>query len=980
MTSLDYHLLDGITDGVLWLDAAWRCLYANEAAAGMLGVPRDALLGHVPWQVRPQVLDADFARRCRLAAETRTPVAWEVVDLARDGVLETRAHPTGGGLMVCLHDVTDRRREQQRLAAAEAHYRRLVVTTPNAVYVVDRQGRFTEVNPAAERMLGVPAAALLGHPADARVVAEDQARVREAFRQVRDGEATGFDVLMRVRRPSGEIRWLAATATAMREAGVVTGLHGIARDLTDEYAAKAALRESEARLQQIAERVHEIFWEFSPDFTRTLYISPAYEQVWGEPVADAYESPANFLALIHPDDMPAVREAIAGVASGPLAVEYRVVRRDGGVRWVLSRGYPVRGADGLVASVVGSSTDITERKLAELALREKQEELLQILEALPVGVSLVGPRGEQVWFNAALDRIWAGPRPTGAERYSSYVGYASGSTTRLADDEWPILRALRGEVVSGEVIDIRAFDGTCKATVVSAVPLRDASGAITGAIAVQEDVTDRRALETRQRLLATVFERLRDGVWVATRDGRVLYANRTCAEILGMVPEHVVDLNLADLPATSELGRQYDLIIEHALAAGRWSGRVSHQRPLDGTPVPLDIVVSHVVTAQGDDLLCGLVKDATEEIGREQQLRRAERLASIGTLVAGVAHELNNPLQAILSFTQLLRLNAQRAEDAEALAVMQREAERMAKVVADLKHVARSTQATARAGAVDLNEVVQHVCRAQVYRLRTGNIEVTQHLASGLPRVLADRAQLEQVVLNLVVNACQAMEAARRSGRLVLRTALSTRGVSLHVVDDGVGIPREDLERIFDPFFTTKAPGEGTGLGLSVVHSLVTEHGGAIQVESAPGLGTAVHVEWPAAAVDGDRESEAPRAPGGIGSARRVLVVDDEPAIRLVLTQFLQQRGHLVEAVSEGAAALRLLESSSFDVILSDLRMPGLDGGALLARLRSMGVTSRLAFMTGDPSSLGHLADDPGIALLMKPMKLEDVAAVVEAP
>jgi PAS domain S-box-containing protein len=976
-------LLDSITDAFFWLDHEWRFRYVNDAAEQLLRHTRAELLGEGMFETYPEAVGTEFERQYRRAMRDQVTAAWEAYYPPFERWYQVRAYPSGGGLAVYLQDVTDRKQAEIRLAATEAHYRRLVTTTPHAVYVVDRDGRFSEINPAAERMLGRPASELLGLRAVRVVAAEDRRAVRDVVGRLIKGEADNVTLEAWVRHCSGEERLLALTATAIVEDGQFTGLHGIAKDVTAERSAQRALEESEERLRQIAENVHEIFWVFTPDFSQTLYMSPAYDGIWGAPVAEAYASPRNFLVRIHADDLSAVETAMARVLDeNALAVEYRVNRPDGSTRWVTSRGYPVRGADGRVMSVVGTTTDITDRKLAELALLEKQRELLQILDALPVGVSLVDASGDQTWANPALDRIWAGPRPTGPDRYRSFVGYTSGGETRLAHDRWPILRALRGEVVTGEPLDIDAFDGTRKATVVSAVPLRDASGAITGALAVQEDVTERRALEAHQRLLATVFEELREGVCVLTTNGHLLYANRTLVDVLGLDPASIPGFHPSVLAGTSEAAREFPVMLRAALETGRWSGRLEHRRPRDGGVVPVDIVLNRVTGTGGDTLLFAIVQDATEEIEREQQLRRAERLASIGTLVAGVAHELNNPLQAILSFAQLLRLQTQRPEDAEALAVMHREAERMAKVVADLRQVARSTHdRVVQIGPVDLNEVVHHVCRAQAYRLRTGNIDVSEHLAPDLPSVLADRGHLEQVVLNLVVNACQAIGHARRSGRLVLRTAASARGVSLHVVDDGVGIPRAHLERIFDPFFTTKSPGEGTGLGLAVVHSLVTEQGGAIQVESEPGLGTAVHVDWPAASQPAVApEPEAPSLVGGRPLLRRVLVVDDEPAIRLVLTQFLERRGHVVHAASDGGAALHLLEAGSYDVILSDLRMPGLGGEALLHRLRQRGIGGRLVIMTGDPGSTGALRDDSGVQVLLKPMKLEEVAAVVEKP
>jgi C4-dicarboxylate-specific signal transduction histidine kinase len=181
------------------------------------------------------------------------------------------------------------------------------------------------------------------------------------------------------------------------------------------------------------------------------------------------------------------------------------------------------------------------------------------------------------------------------------------------------------------------------------------------------------------------------------------------------------------------------------------------------------------------------------------------------------------------------------------LSVIQHNPYPMAKIVADLKQVARMHQPAAAARtAVDLNEVVQHVCRVQEYRLRTSNVEIVTRLGSALPPVAAERAELEQVLINLVVNACQAMS-EQGGGRLTLTTTRAVRGALLQVTDTGPGIAAEHLERVFDPFFTTKAPGDGTGLGLAVVHGIVSENGGQIRIDSVVGQGTTVLVEWPAA-------------------------------------------------------------------------------------------------------------------------------------
>ncbi len=380
----------------------------------------------------------------------------------------------------------------------------------------------------------------------------------------------------------------------------------------------------------------------------------------------------------------------------------------------------------------------------------------------------------------------------------------------------------------------------------------------------------------------------------------------------------------------------------------------------------------------------GVARDITEERAREMQLRRAERMASVAPLLTGVCHELNNPLTSIKSFAELLLLDERPPEDREALEIVQREAHRAAKIVSDLRLVARQRQETGtERGLVDLNQAVRQVLQAPGCSL--SGIRLQEDLAPVLPPLWAVRLHVEQVILQLVLNAVQAMQDRPGPRDLTVRTYAGGIGAVLQVEDTGPGIHPDHLDRIFDPFWTTRGPGEGSGLGLSLVNGIVSDHGGRIGVDSTPGGGTRFAVELPIAV-------EPPMALGpaegdtSATRALRVLVVDDEAAIRYSLTRYLERRGHRVEEASDGEAALERLADAgedAFDAIVADLRMPGLGGGELLCRLRQRGgnLDDRLIFITGDTdgSDLDGEVDRAGVPVVQKPFELAEIAQIIEA-
>lgn len=409
-------------------------------------------------------------------------------------------------------------------------------------------------------------------------------------------------------------------------------------------------------------------------------------------------------------------------------------------------------------------------------------------------------------------------------------------------------------------------------------------------------------------------------------------------------------------------------------------------RRMDGSAMWLEVSArAEPLTTSSTLRVEALMRDVTErkklqDQSRDlyQQLAQAEKLAALGQTMSGVAHELNNPLATILACAE--RLTGRRLDDLTKrdLDAIHNAAERAARIVRNLQTFARKRHTTRT--TVDLNLVVRETVALRAYEQRAANVVILDALAAALPPVFADPHQIQQIVLNLVINAEQAMLSTRGRGALILRSWQDPDrdAVVLEVNDDGPGVPEDVQPKIFDPFFTTKAVGKGTGLGLTVAYAIAQEHGGRISVASPEGRGASFFLELP---VSGRtvRLSDAPMAPAlpKVPKGTRVLVVEDELALGEAVAAALADEGFRAERASDGEEALLKLRGRHYDVIVCDLKMPKLDGMEFFREVSAKmpHVARRLIFMTGDVAGTDaeRFLEESGCRWVPKPFRLRDL-------
>jgi signal transduction histidine kinase/ActR/RegA family two-component response regulator len=501
-----------------------------------------------------------------------------------------------------------------------------------------------------------------------------------------------------------------------------------------------------------------------------------------------------------------------------------------------------------------------------------------------------------------------------------------------------------------------------------------------------------------------VMDSIDSGVLMLDAAGNIRVVSDRFAQIVGLEARSVLELGTIDALIDSLAGR----FTHPGETAARWREHVRRGDEARWDELELarpsrkvvERFVRPLLNAEGARVgWLEVYRDITGQRLMQSKRLQTEKMAALGQLVSGIAHELNNPLTSIQGYAQLLvsrRSASDRTADARRIS---QEAARAGRIVKNLLLFSREAKPERR--AVNLNEVIEHTIALRAYELKIENIAVELFFDAALPQALADAVQLQQAVLNLIVNAEQAIQQGRGQGgvhgRIRIRTyRLSGDRIGMEISDDGPGIPHEIVSRIFDPFFTTKPVGVGTGLGLSILYGIVREHGGEVSVESQPGHGAKLSIELPAlspAALDITKQEPAATAydvavvriphPGRIAPRpkKNILVVEDEPTVSQLISDVMSEMGHGVDTLLDSREAFDRLKGSAYDLIICDLRMPHLDGPGLYRELvrRGSPCQHRLLFVTGDtmsPRSLEFL-NSSGVPYLAKPFLVEELKEAV---
>ena len=624
------------------------------------------------------------------------------------------------------------------------------------------------------------------------------------------------------------------------------------------------------------------------------------------------------------------------------------------------------------------------------AQRRNEARFTELFETLQEGIYIVTPDDKIIEVNPALVQM------LGYDSKEELLGKKVSDV--FVDSE--LRNTLAREVQrqpspQGREITLRRKDGQSITCLNTASAVRDTAGKIVRYQGALADITERRAMEKRlyqqQEFARRLVDSFPDLIFVVDTDRRYTFVSPKVEEVLGYNTDETIGTIFGDRTHLEDRAAVLAVFEDLLLGKRKFASielRVRHKigewRRLRCNFSPLFNVTGNIegIVVSG--------RDITEVKRLEEQLIQAEKLAAMGQMLAGVAHELNNPLTAILGASELLRDRPGLDDNSRRqLEMTHRQARRAARIVQNLLEFSRP--ASPQKKALDLNAVVDRTLQLHEHSLRRNQIQVEFHPSPGLPPTIGDANQLIQVFLNLVSNAEQAIREAHPAGHINIRLGKLATRIFATVRDDGSGIPQDVLPRIFDPFFTTKRPGGGTGLGLSICMSIVREHGGDIEVESLPGGGAAFTVYLPIAATD-ELPAPARRELDSSGSGemmaptldllkkRSILVVDDEESIRMLLMEGLTANSMHVDCAATAEEALAFVLRGKYDAILCDLNLsgtgPNADGYSVAQRLKIAAGVNRpeLIYMSGEVLAEGEGSSaSASFRRLQKPFRISDV-------
>jgi two-component system cell cycle sensor histidine kinase/response regulator CckA len=990
IAGMGYWNRDLVTDEVEWSDELY----------GMFGVPHDGktltfdrFLTFVHPGDREAVnrcIEEAIAQRKSFEQTYRVVVAGEVKAIHERGRVVGAPGEHGGRILGTAQDVSERMRADEALRSSEARLQHAIVNVPFPAMVHAEDGEVLLISNVWTELTGylhgdIPTIEMWTRKAYGDESGAQAARIRKLY-ALENRHHTGE---FRVRTGAGSVLIWDFWATPL---GVLPDgrrfVLSMAGDVTVRQNAEAELQASELRFRQVVENQTEVVCRFLPGGIIT-FVNDAFCRTFGKPAESLLGR--DWRPTVHPEDQAEVSRKLDQLTfTNPvIVVENRVFNGDGDVLWMefVNRGFFDR--EGKLALVQSVGRDITERRGMEAALRESEWRFRAVFNSMFQFIGILSLEGVLLAANetslaaGGLNAHEVIGRPFWETRWWTL---SPATQPQLKD---AISRAAAGEFVRYEV-DIRGPDDRILTVDFSLKPVTDDMGQVTLLIPEARDVTEQKKSELALRVRDRAVRATSQGIVITDStlpDHPIIYANPGFEALTGYSSADAHGRNCRFLQGP-DTDPQAVSAFREAIAEGRELTVELLNYRKDGTTFWNEVSLSPVRDdANRITNYVGVQVDVTQRRQLDARLRQSHKMEAIGQLAGGVAHDFNNMLAVITGYSASLaeseRLND---DEREAIREIRSAAQRSATLTRQL--LAFSRQQVLKPTVLNVNDIVVEM--EKMLRALIGeDVEVRTALDPALWPIRIDPGQLEQVILNLAVNARDAMPLG---GLLHISTSNAAsqdspltgeeRSITLSVADTGCGMDEATQARIFEPFFTTKEQGKGTGLGLASVYGIVNQSGGQIELSSAPQSGSTFTIRFPAL-VGSERECEDDDE-GALPPERgneTLLLVEDEESVRKLFVKVLASQGYTVLAASSGAQALAEVHANkhSIDLVVTDVVMPEMSGRQLVERLRSTHPMLKVLFMSGytDDAVVRHGIEEATVNFIQKPFSPTSLARKV---
>jgi PAS domain S-box-containing protein len=967
------QILESAQDPMFIHDVKGNFIYVNEAAARSHGYTKEELLKTNLHELNTQESSEPFARHMKKVLEEGDAIC-EIGHYRKDGSvlpleINTRAVEMDGNMVLfsSAHDITERKRAEEALRDREARYRYLFEHSQVANALVGLDGKIIDANHAAAELYGYDKSEIVGKSLLEFFTAESGVKAAEAIAGGLQGAYAGpseFDVLT---KRGVRTFFFPGGYHVVLEGGKETGFLISAVDITERHKAEDALKQSEERYRTILEEMQDGYFEVDLAGNYTFgndancrQLGYSREELIG----------LNYRAFIAGEDIENVYQTFNQVyrEGQPVrAFTCKTVRKDGSTGLGEISIFPIRNEKGDIIGFRGIGRDIAERLQMIEALRRSEERYRTVLEEMEEAYYELDLAGNFTFFNDALVRNAGSSREElMGMGYKAYI--PAKDIERVYNAFSQVYKT--GKPYKGLPLQSLRNDGRIIFSEETVLPLRNKAGEIVGFRGVSHNVTERlqmmEALRRSEERYRTMLDEMEEAYYEVDLTGNFTFFSDALCRQLGYSREEIMGMSYQIYIPPENAKKVFEVYNTVYRTGEPHKLFTSAQIKKDGTRVYTEDSIFPMRDEEGKIIgFRGISRDITDRKQREEEKKQLEqkaqfasRLASVGELASGVAHEINNPLTAVIGYAHLLLERKDIPVDIKRdVEVINEGAQRVAGIIKKLLVFARQTKPERT--YVDINEIINTTLDLRAYSLQSNNIKVILQLDPDLPMTVADPGQLQQVFLNLIMNAETEVKLVHGGGKLSIKTEQIGDNLRISFKDNGLGIAKENLERIFNPFFTTRKVGQGTGLGLSVCHGIVTEHKGRIWAESQLGKGATFIVELPIVSENKQLEMPEPVVRETRKAAKaRILVVDDEIVIRQFVSQILAEEGHEVEVVDSAEGALEEVNSKEYQAIMLDIKMPGMSGIELYRHFQKISplLADRVVFITGDVMGTSTMA------------------------